>query len=234
MRLMHSGFQDQNGNRTRRAVGRSLHALSRPSPRSGRHVEERHAGGADPYLRRRRRRHCVLQGGAGRQAVDHHGQAEEHSLRRARRAHHQNPVCDAPDFKAPAATSTRRQAAWHGQPDGPPQRRHAEEHLHRRKPHGEITFKVDYLSLTPGAANSVFGHSIMVHEKADDMKTDPTGHAGNGLRAGDSGGAVNLAGGQASPQRIAWDQTGRTRLLLRSTRPTPPPVFGLSYCIRTA
>jgi Cu-Zn family superoxide dismutase len=49
---------------------------------------------------------------------------------------------------------------------------------------GEMTFKVDYLTLAPGAANSVLGHSIMVHEKADDMKTDPTGNAGNRIACG--------------------------------------------------
>ena len=98
---------------------------------------------------------------------------------------HQNPVCDAPDFKG---------AGGHFNPDGKqhgmdnPMGHHngdlpknlsiGENHM------GEITFKVDYLSLTPGAANSVFGRSIMVHEKADDMKTDPTGNAGNRIACG--------------------------------------------------
>jgi Cu-Zn family superoxide dismutase len=36
----------------------------------------------------------------------------------------------------------------------------------------------------PGAANSVFGRSIMVREKADDRKTDPTGNAGNRIACG--------------------------------------------------
>ena len=49
---------------------------------------------------------------------------------------------------------------------------------------GEITYKVDYLTLAPGAANSVLGHSIMVHEKADDMVTDPTGNAGTRIACG--------------------------------------------------
>jgi Cu-Zn family superoxide dismutase len=94
-------------------------------------------------------------------------------------------MCDAPDFKG---------AGGHFNPDGKqhgmdnPMGHHngdlpknisiGENHM------GEITFKVDYLSLTPGAANSVFGRSIMVHEKADDMKTDPTGNAGNRIACG--------------------------------------------------
>jgi Cu-Zn family superoxide dismutase len=98
---------------------------------------------------------------------------------------HQNPACDAPDFKG---------AGGHFNPDGKqhgtmnPMGHHngdlpqnisvGENHM------GEASFKVDYLSLTEGAANSVKGHSIVVHEKADDMKTDPTGNAGNRIACG--------------------------------------------------
>lgn len=98
---------------------------------------------------------------------------------------HQNAVCDAPDFKG---------AGGHFNPDGKqhgtmnPMGHHngdlprnvsiGEDHT------GEITFKVDYLSMMPGAANSVLGHAIVVHEKADDMKTDPTGNAGNRIACG--------------------------------------------------
>ena len=52
---------------------------------------------------------------------------------------------------------------------------------------GEATFKVDYLSLDPSAADSLFangGTSIVVHEKADDMKTDPSGNSGNRIACG--------------------------------------------------
>ena len=98
---------------------------------------------------------------------------------------HQNPVCDAPDFKG---------AGGHFNPDGKqhgmmnPMGHHngdlpknisiGEKHT------GEITYKVDYLTLEPGAATSVLGRSIMVHEKADDMMTDPTGNAGNRIACG--------------------------------------------------
>jgi Cu-Zn family superoxide dismutase len=40
------------------------------------------------------------------------------------------------------------------------------------------------LTLAAGDPKSVLGHSIMVHEKADDMKTDPTGNAGNRIACG--------------------------------------------------
>jgi len=98
---------------------------------------------------------------------------------------HQNPVCDAPDFKG---------AGGHFNPDGKqhgtlnPMGHHngdlpqnisiGENHM------GNISFKVDYLTLAPGDPKSILGHSIMVHEKADDMKTDPTGNAGNRIACG--------------------------------------------------
>ncbi len=101
---------------------------------------------------------------------------------------HEKPLCEAPDFKS---------AGGHFNPDGKqhgtanPAGHHngdlpqnvtiGENHM------GEASFKVDSLSLTPGAANSIFangGTSIMVHEKADDMKTDPTGNAGNRIACG--------------------------------------------------
>jgi Cu-Zn family superoxide dismutase len=44
---------------------------------------------------------------------------------------------------------------------------------------GVANFTVNDLSLRPGALNSVLGRSIIVHEKADDMRTDPGGNAGN-------------------------------------------------------
>jgi len=93
---------------------------------------------------------------------------------------HQNPMCDAPDFKG---------AGGHFNPDG---KQHGTMnpmgHHNGDLPRnvmigadhtGQASFKVDYLTLAAGAPNSVLGHSIMVHEKEDDMKTDPTGNAGN-------------------------------------------------------
>jgi superoxide dismutase, Cu-Zn family len=98
---------------------------------------------------------------------------------------HQNPTCEAPDFKS-AGGHFNPDTKQHGMEN--PMGHHAgdmpknisigEDHT------GEITFKVDYLTLAPGAPNSVLGHSIMVHEKADDMKTDPTGNAGNRIACG--------------------------------------------------
>lgn len=46
---------------------------------------------------------------------------------------------------------------------------------------------VDFLSIGTGLPNDITangGTSIMIHEKADDMKTDPTGSAGNRIACG--------------------------------------------------
>lgn len=101
---------------------------------------------------------------------------------------HQNPKCDAPDFKSAgghfnpdAKQHGYQNPAGHHNGDLPQNVEVGEGHV------GEATFKVDSLSMTPGAANSLFangGTSIIVHEKADDMKTDPSGNSGNRLACG--------------------------------------------------
>lgn len=49
---------------------------------------------------------------------------------------------------------------------------------------GHKTFDADYLSLDPAAPNSIYGHTVVVHEKADDQMTDPAGNAGSRLACG--------------------------------------------------
>jgi len=101
---------------------------------------------------------------------------------------HQNPTCEGPDFKT---------AGGHFNPDGKmhgfdnpaghhngdlPQNVTVQEN-HR----GEATFVVTSISLDKAAPNSLFlngGTSIVVHEKADDMKTDPSGNSGNRIACG--------------------------------------------------
>jgi superoxide dismutase, Cu-Zn family len=101
---------------------------------------------------------------------------------------HAKPACDAPDFKS-AGGHFNPDSKQHGtmnpmghhNGDLPQNVTVGEQHT------GTATFKVDYLSLDPTAANSIIangGTSIMVHEKADDMKTDPTGNAGNRIACG--------------------------------------------------
>jgi Cu-Zn family superoxide dismutase len=101
---------------------------------------------------------------------------------------HQNAVCEAPDFKS---------AGGHFNPDGKkhgymnPMGHHngdlpnsisiGEDHT------GEATFVVNTISLDPSAPDSLFlkgGTSIVVHAKADDEKTDPSGDSGNRIACG--------------------------------------------------
>jgi Cu-Zn family superoxide dismutase len=101
---------------------------------------------------------------------------------------HEHAICDAPDFKTagghfnPAGKQHgTMNPMGHHNGDLPQNITIGEDRT------GEATFKVDYLSLNPTAPNSLFaggGTSIMVHEKADDMKTDPTGNAGNRIACG--------------------------------------------------
>jgi Cu-Zn family superoxide dismutase len=52
---------------------------------------------------------------------------------------------------------------------------------------GEATFVLQSISLDPAAPNSLFLHggtAIVVHAKADDQKTDPSGDSGNRIACG--------------------------------------------------
>ena len=101
---------------------------------------------------------------------------------------HAKPVCDAPDFKG-AGPHFNPDSKQHGTQN--PMGHHAgdlPQNISIGEDHtGMATFKVDYLSMTEGAPNNILangGTAIMVHEKADDMKTDPTGNAGNRIACG--------------------------------------------------
>jgi Cu-Zn family superoxide dismutase len=95
---------------------------------------------------------------------------------------HQNAKCDGPDFKT---------AGGHFNPDN-------KEHgtKNPKGPHAgdmpmnlqvmadgtdHVSFVTNSISLKKDAKNSVFangGAAFVIHEKADDMMTDPTGNAG--------------------------------------------------------
>ncbi|HEY0309069.1 MAG TPA: superoxide dismutase family protein, partial [Acidobacteriaceae bacterium] len=101
---------------------------------------------------------------------------------------HQFAKCEGPDFKS---------AGGHFNPDG---KQHGMEnpmgHHNGDLPGnlvvgpthtGTVDFTVNYLTMAPDAANSIFangGTSIMIHDHADDMMTDPTGNAGNRIACG--------------------------------------------------
>jgi Cu-Zn family superoxide dismutase len=101
---------------------------------------------------------------------------------------HQNPVCDAPDFKG-AGGHFNPDKKQHGlkNPMG-----HHNGDLPQNVAVGmdgtaDVSFTVDYLSLMADAPNSILangGTAIVVHAKPDDMVTDPTGNAGNRIACG--------------------------------------------------
>jgi len=101
---------------------------------------------------------------------------------------HAKPLCEGPDFKT-AGGHFNPDMKQHGtmNPMG-----HHNGDLPQNVTVGpdgkaEVSFTVDYLSMGTGTANDILangGTSIMVHEKPDDMKTDPTGNAGNRIACG--------------------------------------------------
>ena len=96
---------------------------------------------------------------------------------------HQNAVCDAPDFKG---------AGGHFNPDNKHHGYMSMDGHHNgdlpsnvlvgENHKGEASFVLTSISLDPAAANSLMlngGTSVVVHEHADDEKTDPSGSSGN-------------------------------------------------------
>ena len=101
---------------------------------------------------------------------------------------HAKALCDAPDFTTAGGhfNPDKKQHGinnpmGHHNGDLPKNITVGEDHT------GTASFTVTNLSLAPGAPDSLFsngGTAIMVHEKADDGKTDPTGNAGNRIACG--------------------------------------------------
>jgi Cu-Zn family superoxide dismutase len=101
---------------------------------------------------------------------------------------HQNAKCDPPDFKS-AGGHFNPAGKKHGikNPDG-----HHNGDLPLNLTAGadgtvKKSFLAQDITLDPNASNSVFangGTSIVVHEKADDMMSDPAGNAGSRIACG--------------------------------------------------
>ncbi|MGI4828398.1 MAG: superoxide dismutase family protein [Janthinobacterium lividum] len=101
---------------------------------------------------------------------------------------HQNAACELPDFKT-AGPHFNPDAKQHGFAN--PMGHHAgdtpsnisvgEDHT------GSAKWLLIAVTLQPGLPNSLLsngGTAIIVHEKADDMKTDPSGGSGNRIACG--------------------------------------------------
>ncbi len=101
---------------------------------------------------------------------------------------HQNAACEAPDFKSAGGHFNPdgkqhgfQNAGGHHAGDTPTNVSVGEDHR------GSATWNLSAVTLQPGAPNSLLsngGTSLIVHEHADDMKTDPSGNSGNRIACG--------------------------------------------------
>jgi superoxide dismutase, Cu-Zn family len=101
---------------------------------------------------------------------------------------HQNAKCDAPDFKS-AGGHFNPDAKEHGTKN--PKGAHAGDMPINLQVMADgtdhVSFVTQSISLKKGAKNSVLangGTAFVIHEKADDMMTDPTGNAGERIACG--------------------------------------------------
>ncbi len=101
---------------------------------------------------------------------------------------HQNAKCDAPDFKS-AGGHFNPFAKEHGTKN--PKGSHAGDMPINLQVMADgtdkVSFVTDSISFKKDAKNYIFadgGKAFVIHEKADDMMTDPTGNAGGRIACG--------------------------------------------------
>lgn len=101
---------------------------------------------------------------------------------------HQKPACDGPDFKS-AGAHFNPDGKKHGSksPDGPHAGDMPVNLTIKADGTGSAYFLAPGISLLPSSPNSILangGSSIVIHEKADDMMTDPSGNSGARIACG--------------------------------------------------
>lgn len=110
-----------------------------------------------------------------------------HALTRGEHAVHIHTenVCDAPDFHTagPHFNPSGRQHGWHN-PAGHHAGDLSENLTVDADGEGHMNVTSPVLSLRPDSPNFVRGHSIVVHERADDGRSDPGGKSGNRIACG--------------------------------------------------
>ncbi len=99
---------------------------------------------------------------------------------------HQNPKCDGPDFKS-AGPHFNPESKKHGFDN--PEGHHAGDMLNLTvDAQGKASVTMEDKDVTFGeGAHSLFsngGTAIIIHAKADDMKTDPSGSSGDRIACG--------------------------------------------------
>jgi Cu-Zn family superoxide dismutase len=101
---------------------------------------------------------------------------------------HQKALCDAPDFKS-SGPHFNPDGKQHGSknPAGPHAGDMPQNLTIAADGTGTAEFIATGISLLPDAPNSIVangGTSIIIHEKADDMMTDPSGNSGARIACG--------------------------------------------------
>jgi Cu-Zn family superoxide dismutase len=97
---------------------------------------------------------------------------------------HEKGDCSAPDASS-AGGHFNPAGVAHGNPQEGPH--HAGDMLNAKSDAqgmAEINAHVDGLTLGDGGGNDVIGKSVVVHEKADDYKTQPSGNSGARVACG--------------------------------------------------
>ena len=95
---------------------------------------------------------------------------------------HEHGACDCPDLKC-AGGHFNPDGKKHGDPKGT--ERHVGD-LGNLEAGADGTSKGEMVDpqIALAGAHSVVGRAVMIHEKEDDLKTDPTGNAGGRFAAG--------------------------------------------------
>jgi Cu-Zn family superoxide dismutase len=98
---------------------------------------------------------------------------------------HQYPSCDPPDFST-AGKHFNPDFKQHGWLN--PAGHHAGDFPQNIEVdadgNGHLNVTLDELDLDPNSSHSILGRSIVIHERGDDMKTDPSGESGNRIACG--------------------------------------------------
>lgn len=95
---------------------------------------------------------------------------------------HEKGDCSAPDFSS---------AGGHFNPTGKPHADHSATERHVgdmgnivADAKGKASLNIELMGVSLGGPNGVVGKAVIVHEKADDLKTQPTGNAGGRVACG--------------------------------------------------
>lgn len=100
---------------------------------------------------------------------------------------HEKPACDPPDFKTAGAHFNPEGKKHGSKADGGAHAGDMDNFKVGKDGTSDASISNDRVELSDASANSVFangGTALVIHEKPDDMKTDPSGNSGNRIACG--------------------------------------------------